>query len=159
MTFAYETYLDQFDKFKFEVDGFTNFVATQTIDTLTFFGYNAYQMANLKALSVKLFFNNIYIAQIIEGCNGLSVIILFSSIVVAFSGKLKQTVLFILIGSLLIHLLNVLRIAMLCVLIYNFPKQEEILHGVIFPIIIYGFVFLLWVIWVNKFSVYAKKST
>ena len=158
MTFAYETYLDQFDQFKFEVDGFTNFVASQTIDTLTFFGYNAYQMANLKALSVKLFFNNIYIAQIIEGCNGLSVIILFSSIVVAFSGKLKQTVLFILIGSLLIHLLNVLRIAMLCVLIYNFPQQEEILHGVIFPMIIYGFVFMLWVVWVNKFSVYAKKS-
>ena len=158
MTFAYETYLDQFDKFKFEVDGFTNLVAEQTIDILTFFGYNAYEMPNLRALSVKLFFNNIYIAQIIEGCNGLSVIILFSAIVVAFSGKLKQTILFIIIGSLMIHLLNVLRIAMLCVLIYDFPQHEEILHGVIFPLIIYGFVFLLWVIWVNKFSVYAKKS-
>ena len=158
MTFAYESYLDRFNKFKFEVDGFTNLVAKQTIDALTFFGYNAYQMPNLKALSIKLFFNNIYIAQIIEGCNGLSVIILFSSIVVAFSGKLKQTALFILIGSLLIHILNVLRIAMLCVLIYDFPQYEVVLHSVIFPLIIYGFVFLLWVIWVNEFSVYAKKS-
>jgi hypothetical protein len=30
------------------------------------------------------------------------------------------------------------------------------LHGVLFPLFIYGVVFILWVIWVSKFSLYAK---
>ena len=158
LTVGYESYLSQFDKTNFEVDGFTKFVAKQTVDLLTFFGYSAHTSVNVAVLSVKIIFNNIYIAQIIEGCNGLSVIILFSAIVFAFTGKPKQTLIFIIIGSLLIHLLNITRIALLCILIYSFPEYEEILHSIIFPLIIYGFVFLLWIIWVNKFSLYAKKS-
>ena len=158
LTFTYETYLNQFDESSFEVDGFTKSVANQTINTLTFFGYDAYQMPNNDSLSIKLFFNNVYIAQIIEGCNGLSVIILFIAFVIAFTGKLKKTILYLLFGSLLIHILNIARIALLCILIFSFPEYESILHGVIFPLIIYGFVFLLWIIWVNKFSGYATNS-
>jgi len=60
-------------------------------------------------------------------------------------------------GSILIHLLNIGRIALLCVALYNFPQYEHLLHGVIFPLVIYGIVFLLWVIWVNKYSAYATE--
>jgi len=86
------------------------------------------------------------------------VIILFVSFVIAFSGKTKTTILYVMGGSLLIHILNVVRIALLCILMYYFPKQEHFLHGVFFPLFIYGVVFILWVIWVNKFSFYAKKT-
>ena len=158
LTFTYETYLNKFDESSFEVDGFTKSVSNQTVNTLTFFGYNAHQMPNNDSLSIKLFFNKVYIAQIIEGCNGLSVIILFIAFVIAFTGKLKKTILYLLFGSLLIHILNIARIALLCILIFSFPEYESILHGVIFPLIIYGFVFLLWIIWVNKFSGYATNS-
>jgi hypothetical protein len=47
---------------------------------------------------------------------------------------------------------------LLVVLMYHFPDYKEFLHGVLFPLLIYGTVFLLWIIWVNKFSFYAKKS-
>ena len=150
--------MNKFNSQKFEVDGFTEIVANQTITLLNFFDSKTYQLPNLEASSIKLFYNKKYIAQIIEGCNGISVIILFASFVIAFTGKFKHTVLYILVGSLSIHILNIARIALLCVLIYDFPEYEAILHGVIFPLIIYGFVFLLWVIWVNKFSLYAKNS-
>jgi len=86
------------------------------------------------------------------------VIILFISFVIAFSGKIKTTLLFILLGSFIIHVLNVFRIALLCILMYYFPKQQHLLHGVVFPLIIYGVVFILWIIWVNKFSKYATKT-
>jgi hypothetical protein len=43
-------------------------------------------------------------------------------------------------------------------LIYNFPKQQHLLHSVVFPLFIYGVVLLLWIIWVNKFSLYATKT-
>ncbi|MFY8008070.1 MAG: exosortase family protein XrtF, partial [Flavobacterium sp.] len=64
----------------------------------------------------------------------------------------------VLFGLLLIHLLNISRIALLSVALYHFPEQEQLLHDVIFPLIIYGVVFLLWVIWVNKFSLHADKN-
>jgi exosortase family protein XrtF len=159
LTVIYENYLGQYNLEKFEVDGFTKIVANQSQKVLSVFDDHSYTMPNLKEASVKLFYHNQWVARIIEGCNALSVIILFVSFVIAFTGKVKQTLLFIISGSVLIHVFNVLRIALLCIAIYHFPKYEHILHGVIFPLFIYGIVFILWVIWVNKYSFYAKKST
>jgi hypothetical protein len=42
---------------------------------------------------------------------------------------------------------------------FHYPQYQEVLHGVIFPLFIYGVVFILWIVWVNKFSSYAKKSS
>jgi exosortase family protein XrtF len=110
-------------------------------------------------MGIKFFYNQRFIARIIEGCNGVSVIILFISFVIAFSGKIKATILYIMSGSLLIYILNLIRIALLCVLMYHFPEQEHVLHGVVFPLFIYGVVFMLWLIWIRKFSLYAKTNT
>ena len=158
LTFIYESYLGQFDVKKFEVDGFTQSVAKQSKDVLLFFNYDANTEISTKEASVNFFYNNKIIVRIIEGCNGLSVIILFISFIIAFSGKIKQTVLYVIGGSLLIHILNVFRISLLCLLMYNFPNQQHFLHGVVFPLFIYGVVFMLWIIWVNKFSKYATKT-
>lgn len=159
LTFVYEGYLNQFDTSKFEVDGFTHLVAKQSKDALLFFNYDSNIAPNTKEPSVNLFYNQKLMARIIEGCNGLSVIILFVSFVIAFSGKIKATILFVFGGSLLIHILNVFRISLLCILMYYYPNQQHILHGVIFPFFIYGVVFILWIIWINQFSLYAKKTT
>lgn len=59
---------------------------------------------------------------------------------------------------MLIHILNIGRIALLCVGLYHLPDYEHMMHGVIFPLAIYGVVFLLWVIWVNKYSSYAGET-
>jgi exosortase family protein XrtF len=56
----------------------------------------------------------------------------------------------------IIHVLNITRIALLMVAFYNFPEANFILHDILFPLVIYGTVFILWIIWVNKFSFYAK---
>lgn len=158
LTFVYQKYLGQFDAKKLELDGFTQMVAKQTEDVLLFFNCDAKTTPNLKEPAVNLYYNQKSMARIIEGCNALSVIILFISFIIAFSGKIKPTILFVISGSILIHILNVIRIALLCVLLYYFPKQQHFLHGVLFPLFIYGVVFILWVIWVNKFSKYAKKT-
>lgn len=158
LTFVYESYLNQFDARKFEVDGFTQLVGKQTKDAMLFLNFDAKVAPNTKEPAINLFYNQRHMARIIEGCNGLSVIILFISFVVAFSGKTRTTILFIIGGSLLIHVLNVFRIALLSVVLYSFPSSEHIVHGVIFPLFIYGVVFLLWIIWVNKFSKYATKT-
>jgi exosortase family protein XrtF len=159
LTFIYQRYLNQFNEKAFEVDSFTNLVANQSKKLLSVFDNQSYSMPNFKEASVKLYYHNKWVSRIIEGCNALSVIILFISFVIAFTGKFKQTLIFILVGSILIHIFNILRIVLLCMAIFHFPQYEHVLHGVIFPLFIYGIVFLLWVIWVNKYSFYAKKSS
>ena len=155
LTIIYQTYLNRFDEKNAEVDSFTELVAEQSAAVLSWTDSQSYTMPHLKEPSVKLFYKAKYISRIIEGCNALSVIILFIAFVIAFTGKLKNTIIFIVIGSILIHVLNIARITLLCIALYTFPEFEHLLHGVIFPLVIYGVVFLLWVIWVNKYSLYA----
>ena len=156
---VYQAYLSQYNEQRFEVDYFTKSVAEQTKHVLLLFDGAVMTKLMQTQPSVMIQYHGKNIARIVEGCNALSVIVLFVAFVVAFTGKWKPTLFFILGGSLLIHGMNVLRIAALVVLIYHFPEQEPLLHGVVFPLIIYSSVFILWVIWVNKFSLYATKAT
>ncbi len=158
LTFVYQSYLNQFESKQMEVDAITVAVANQTVTVLSWFDSQSYTMPHLHEPSVKMFYKNKYISRIIEGCNAVSVIILFIAFVVAFSGKLKNTLLFILFGTVLIYVLNIFRIAILCMAMYSFPEYQDFLHGVVFPLFIYGVVFILWVIWVNKYSFYATKT-
>jgi exosortase family protein XrtF len=154
LTFLYQFFLNGFKNGK--VDSVTRLVALNTEEVISWF-YQLIRMEEVKNEPFFLvYFQNQVVARIVEGCNAISVIILFVSFIVAFSGSLKNTLLFIFGGSLIIYILNVLRIAVLTVLLYYFPEHLHLLHGILFPLIIYGLVFVLWVIWVNKFSKYAK---
>lgn len=156
--FLYQCYLNQFDSAKFESDGFTAFVSNNTKSLLEFFNYKVNLLAHEREPSFKVYVENKYVVRIVEGCNAISVMILFAAFVVAFSGKFLKTVLFIIFGIILIHLLNVCRIAVLSLGILYYPEYEGLLHDIVFPLFIYGVVFALWVIWINKFSLYAKKN-
>lgn len=158
LSICYQYYLGTFDILTFEPDGFTKFVAHQVEDLLKVFGQDAYVLPNQKEASMKLIFKGKFIARVVEGCNAMSVMILFVAFIVAFKGKIKHAFLYILVGIIIIHILNVIRIALLGASLYFYPEYEHLLHGVIFPLFIYGVVFALWVIWVQKFSIYGKDS-
>lgn len=152
LTFAYKLYLDYSDGSKHYPDYMTNLVAKQTDDLLHSFGYDAMIEPHPDEPSMKLIINSKYVARVVEGCNSLSVIILFASFVIAFAGKFKTTVFYILAGSVLIYVVNLFRIVILSIGLYHYPWRREELHTVIFPLIIYGMVFLLWMFWINRFS-------
>ena len=99
------------------------------------------------------------VSKVVEGCNAISIAILFVSFIVAFAGKLKPTFLYALSGIFIIHVCNILRIGLLSVLFYEIPSYKTVLHGVVFPFILYSIVFILWIIWTHKFSKYATKNT
>jgi exosortase family protein XrtF len=130
----------------------TNIVAKQSVSVINAFGYEASAFQHNNELSLKVLVNNKYIARVIEGCNGISVIILFLAFIIAFSGKIATTIIFGLLGSLLIYGLNIIRIALLAIGLYKYPKHESLFHDLLFPAIIYGFIVLLWLIWVKKFA-------
>lgn len=140
----------------FKTASITTLVADQTVSLLDFFGVDAGAFQHKKELSVKLIINENYTARVIEGCNSISIIILFIAFIIAFAGSLKATIIYVFLGSAFIYVINIARIAFLSVMIYKYPNKQEFLHNLVFPAIIYGTVFLLWVLWVNKFSNYKK---
>lgn len=158
LTIIYRFYLGSFDALNFEVDGMTQLVATHSDWFLDFF-YNANTVAHESQSSIKLSLDGNYLARIVEGCNAISVMILFVAFVIAFKGTLKHTLLFILAGIAIIHILNITRIGLLTMALLHYPQHEHLLHGVIFPLFIYGVVFVLWIFWVNKYSAYAYKTS
>jgi len=130
----------------------TRMVAEQSQYVLNLIGYDSEIEQNKTEMSVKLFVNKTYVARVVEGCNAISIIILFIAFIVAFASGFKKTALYILFGSLIIYLINIFRIAIIALAIYKYPEYENVLHTIIFPGIIYGITFLLWFIWIQKFS-------
>lgn len=158
LTVLYWFYLAQYDAQNYEPDAMTGIVAYQAEDVIDFFGINASTRPRHHENSYKFFINDQPVARIVEGCNALSVMILFTAFVVAFASTFKRTALFIVIGLIIIHILNVLRVALMCLSLYYYPQYEALVHDIIFPLFIYGVVFLLWILWVTKFSGHAKKA-
>lgn len=151
-SFSYKLYLDLSDGVKYYPDYLTNVVAKQSMELLRVAGYDAYVVPHPDELSLKVIINGKYLARVIEGCNSVSVIILFISFVIAFSGRPKTTFFYILTGSVLIYVVNLIRVVLLSIGLLHYPWRREVLHTVIFPAIIYGTVFILWMFWVNRFS-------
>lgn len=120
-------------------------------------GYNVQIEQHETELSMKFIVDGVYLARIVEGCNAISVIILFLTFIIAFSGSIKATIIFGLLGTVFIYIVNIARVFILSMLMYKYPEYKDFLHNLIFPAVIYGAVFLLWIIWVKRFS-YLKKS-
>ncbi|MEZ4801996.1 MAG: exosortase family protein XrtF [Gelidibacter sp.] len=158
LTFSYKLYLNYSDGSKYYPDYLTHLVAVQSESLLDTFGYDASIAPHPKEASMKLIINTKFVARVVEGCNSISVIILFISFMIAFAGRFKTTFMYILAGSVLIYVVNLFRIVVLSIGLYHYPWRREELHTVIFPLIIYGMVFLLWMFWVNRFSTLKKKN-
>ena len=157
LTVGYYFYLDLSDGTKYFPDYATHLVANQTENLLDGLGYDSEVLPHENEPSMKVIINGKFVARVIGGCNAISIIILFLSFVIAFADKFKSTFLYCLAGSINIYAFNLIRIAVLSAGLYHYPWRKEILHTVIFPMAIYGIVFILWMIWVNRFS--KKRNT
>nr|WP_236642057.1 exosortase family protein XrtF [Dokdonia sinensis] len=133
-------------------DFITHSVAQQSELLIQGFGYDGRVEPSAIEPAMNLSVEGAPLARIIEGCNAVSIILLFISFMLAFWGGAKRTLLFIFGGSVLIYVINVFRIAILAIGIYEYPEYAEILHGTVFPAIIYGAVFLLWLAWVKSYT-------
>lgn len=153
----YKIYLSQYDANKFEADGMTLLVSKQANWFSKLIGQNTRITPSAFEPAYNFFVNNQQVARVVEGCNAVSVMILFASFIIGFRGSLKKTIWFVLFGVLLIHVFNVMRVSLITLGLYYYPEHKRLLHDYVFPLFIYGVVFLLWLIWVNKFSNHAKK--
>ena len=157
LIFLYSLYLKYGVSETYYPDFFTNLVAKQSNAVIQAFGYNGTVKPDLQGPYMGLYINDTFLAQVVEGCNAISIIILFMAFIISFAQKVKKTVLFIFAGIALIYAVNILRIAILTIALYHYPEYSDFLHQIIFPAIIYGMVFLLWLFWVRNLKVKSKK--
>jgi exosortase family protein XrtF len=83
------------------------------------------------------------------GCNGLSTIALFTGFVLAYPGTWRRRALFIPLGALFVFVVNVVRVAVIVVILDRLPQHEDVAHVLVAPSVFYVTVFVLWVVWVR----------
>ena len=94
-----------------------------------------------------------YAISVEEGCNGVNIMILFLAFVVAFGGRLVNMLIFIPAGILFIHLSNIARLLLLSLLNVEWGGRAfHFFHKYGFTAVIYLSVFILWFLWVTRFS-------
>ena len=87
-----------------------------------------------------------------EPCNGIKVFGLFAIFILSFKGDLIKKLIFIPIGILIIHFLNIIRIALLTYISAVNPYILDFNHNITFQLLIYGSMLALWYLWIIKFS-------
>jgi exosortase family protein XrtF len=155
LLFAYQFYLNYFKNSA--IDPFSKWVASQSSFCTNSLGYKTELVDDARIHTTWFYVNNNYISRMVEGCNAISIMILFVAFIFVFYKGVK-TFLFTTAGLAIIHIMNVLRIALLNIILVKFPQYDHIAHEYLFPVIIYGTIVILWLVWVKYFVLKPEKE-
>lgn len=150
LVLGYQFYLDGYQNAG--LDPFSTWTMQQADFLQNLFGYPS-QMVQGKPQDETTWFyvSGQYVSRMVEGCNAISVMILFLAFIFAFYEGFK-TFIFAAVGVVFLHVINVLRIVGLNVLIVEMPQYTRLGHDYLFPAIIYGSVVVLWLIWIKFYA-------
>ena len=130
-------------------DPITYFVAKEVVWFLSLFDSSVNGFPSAFNVYVAIANSKESVIDVFEGCNGINVMIVYISFLVAFNGSLRLLTKYVAIGFVAIHLLNLLRVALLYGVAIHFPNQLYFFHKYLFTGIIYVIVFILWFYWVR----------
>jgi len=128
----------------------TNLVSRQSVMIIRLIGFNTTH--KIIATGNVLFNGNIPVLRIAYLCDGLILYVIFLIFLISFPGPIKHKAWFIPVGFIVIYLANLLRVVALVIIQINAPEHLEFNHKYTFTMLVYGFIFLLWIIWVRLFS-------
>ncbi|MFL9834728.1 exosortase family protein XrtF [Chryseobacterium terrae] len=149
LLFAYQFYLTSFKEQG--LDPFSRLIARQVMFLQNSIGYPSAIYDDVPKQQVWFHVKTHFVTRMVEGCNAISVMILFLSFVFAFY-KGAKTFVFVGVGLILLHIMNVLRIAGLNIVYSDYPQYGKMSHDYVFPAIIYGSVVVLWLVWIKFFA-------
>lgn len=142
----YGLYVESFD----QADAITYWVTVQSAEVISWFA-DGIGITPHETRSTVLIYNDLrYVLSVYEGCNGINVMIVFLSFLLAFPGWSKKLLWFAPLGLLLIHIFNIGRIVFLYWVAESLPNLYYFTHKYVFTAIIYLVVFVLWYVWVAK---------
>ncbi|WP_265427466.1 exosortase family protein XrtF [Chryseobacterium sp. YIM B08800] len=155
LLFAYQFYLTSFKEQG--LDPFSRMVAKQVMFVQNTLGYPSALYDDVPKQQIWFHVKTGFVTRMVEGCNAISVMILFLSFVFAFY-KGAKTFVFVGVGLILLHIMNVLRIAGLNIVYSDYPHYGKMSHDYVFPAIIYGSVVVLWLVWIKFFALKNENS-
>ncbi|MDD4148741.1 MAG: hypothetical protein PHE33_01810 [Bacteroidales bacterium] len=90
-------------------------------------------------------------------CLAIQLWLFFAALICSYTGKWINKLWFSALGILLINLINVFRLIAVIYAAHYYPKYIQFNHDYVFNVIIYIFTFLMWMLWIKKFS--SNKNT
>lgn len=148
---AYEFYI----KHNGKLDELITVITTKFIILLlNFSGYSSFYTPARQLGETYIYINQSTapIVRMGASCNGLELFVLFIFYIIAYPGKWKYKIPFMIFGIALIFMVNVLRSYWLTLMSYHHSPYFDLFHRYIFIFLIYGVVFLLWMIWAKYYS-------
>lgn len=138
----YHLYLNSFKN----IDPYTNFLS-KLIETILSLKYEIF--VSKTPYSNDFYSNDTYVFSIVEGCNAISIFIVFISFIWGVKRKFTDFIIFSLINFTVFATANVSRILILSVLYLRGSDLAQIFHHTLFPGIMYAIVLLSWLIWIR----------
>lgn len=96
--------------------------------------------------------NIVSTVKVNTGCNGFEIYCIFAGFIIIFGGKFWNTFIYIFIGVIILYISNILRVGLLAIDHYKRLHLFTFNHKFTYVVIIYSIVFVLWYVWIIKFS-------
>lgn len=144
---------------------FTNATGWLSSEIINLFGqesnirvsYNHIEKSSQAILQLRINGVDKEVVSIGAPCNGLSIIAVYIGFIVCYFGSLSSKISFALAGTVIIFLSNSVRVIALA---YNHLYSIDTFdfnHKYTYTFLVYGIVFILWMVWVNRYSYLASK--
>lgn len=125
----------------------TNAVAEHSVDFARLIGHEAYATADNQFV-----LDGRPAVHVFHPCNGLIIHVLFLGFLIAVPGDWRHKIWYGIVGVLLIHFVNVLRVYLLGINYLDSPETFDFNHKYTFALAVYAVVFGLWMVWINRFT-------
>lgn len=139
-------------------DVVTNWVTEQSGVILSVLGWPIETSPHATRATTMMYYQDHPILAVYEGCNGLNIMIVFLSFLFAFGPYTKKLVYFSLAGIVVLHVANLVRIMLLFWVSVYYEKYLYFTHKYLFTGALFVLVFVMWIIWIKKFTPKKEKS-
>lgn len=133
-------------------DFFTRLISNQTVAVLNLFNEPAHTVNRLKKPLVAISTPSRVVLDVYEGCNGINVVIVFLTFIVAYQGfnqSKKKMIWFVPMGIVTIWMANIMRIFLLYFVASYYKIYFYFVHKYVFTLFLYAIVLFLWWWWIR----------
>jgi len=141
-----------------DISGFFHIATQQVVDAVYFILHRILGM-DVKVHNFLFQFDSGMPIRIVWGCSGVKQMFIFTVIMLFSYGSWKHKLWFIPLGILICHGVNIVRILVLTLITYQYPAQFDLFHTYIFKYAFYGIIFLMWLVWNEKFGYEKSRNT
>jgi len=131
---------------------FTNFLILSCKFVLNVMGYDVEYFGKIFRIVGS---SGVYLDK---GCLARNLMGVFVGFIIAYPGIIKKKLWFITLGLVIINILNIIRLSSIAILTDCCPDKVEFNHHYVFKIAVFGFILILWYLWMFKINIQKTKE-